>query len=134
MLKGLRYAAYAVGACVAISTHVLAEEANIQGDLNKFYQDARQDIASLLGAAGVKSAVIFNDTPNPVQFYVYNYIDTAYWVSAAKPLAAAGKYVTVAASGDQYKIHPNDEKNHQFLVAPGKAYVYKGPGDVEEVH
>lgn len=133
MSKGLRLAAYAVGVCIAISTHVLAQDVNLKGNLNKFYKDVREDIKGLIKGAKVDSAVIFNDTQQPVTFFVYNYVDTVYMVSAQKSLAAPGRYTTVAASGAFYKIHPNDNKSHEFLVAPGKAYVYKGPGDVEEV-
>jgi len=102
-------------------------------DLNKFYEIAREDIAKLIGVAAVNSAAIFNNTSNNVTFYVYNYIDTVHWVSAQKVLVAPGKYGTVAASGAFFKIHPNDHKQEEFLVAPHKAYVYSGPGDISPV-
>lgn len=100
-------------------------------DLNQFYELARKDIGSLIGAAGINAAVIFNDTASPVTFYVYNYIDTVYWVSAQKVLVAPRTYGTVAASGAFFKIHPNDHAKEEFLVAPNKAYVYAGPGNVK---
>lgn len=99
-------------------------------DLNAFYKLAREDIKSLLGAAAVNSAVIFNNSESPVTFYVYNYIDTVYWVSAQRVLVAPQTYGTVAASGSFFKIHPNDNANGEFLVAPNRAYVYSGPGNV----
>ena len=111
----------------------MAVEAKISGNLNKFYKDVREDVRGLIGGAKVDAAVIFNNTQENVTFYVYNYIDVLYAVSAMKPLCAPGQYVTVAASGAQFKIHPNDKTAHQFLVAPFKGYVYNGPGAVEEV-
>jgi hypothetical protein len=48
-------------------------------------------------------------------------------------LVASGKHGTVAASGTTFKVHPNQDKGQEFLVEPGKAYVYGGPGDVELV-
>ena len=123
-------AAGAAAASVAFATLVFAQDVTV--DLNKFYKQARGDIASLIGGAGVNAAVIFNNTKDPVTFYVYNYIDTVYWVAAQQSLAAPGHYTTVAASGTTFKIHPNNNKDAQFLVAPHKAYVYNGPGAVTE--
>lgn len=102
-------------------------------DLAEFYRMAREDISSLIGLAAVNGAVIYNDTDKPVTFYVYNYIDSVYWISAQKTCVAPGAYGTVAASGAFFKIHPNDDKEHEFLVAPHKAYVYSGPGRVTNV-
>ncbi|MEM1130790.1 MAG: hypothetical protein AAGH83_09745 [Pseudomonadota bacterium] len=39
----------------------------------------------------------------------------------------------MAASGVAFKIHPKDNKKQEFLVDPGKGYVYNGSGDVDEV-
>lgn len=102
-------------------------------DLNRFLEQARAGIGELLHGAAISSSVIYNDTKEPVTFYVYNYIDPVYYISAQKALVAPGYYGIVAASGKFYKIHPNDKKEEQFLVAPGKAYVYHGPGKVESV-
>lgn len=107
-------------------------EVNIEGDINKFYEVARKDVAKLIEGAAVKGAAIFNASGSNVTFYAYNYIDTVYWVSAMKVLVASGNYGTVAASGTFFKIHPNDHKNEEFLVEPGHAYVYKGPGKLEK--
>ena len=106
---------------------------DVKGNLNKFYDQAREDVASLIQGAKVGSAVIFNDTGDPVTFYAYNYADTVYLVSAQHTLVAPGKAGTVIASGVAFKVHPNDNKAHEFTVSPNTAYVYHGPGDVETV-
>lgn len=106
---------------------------DVKGNLNKFYSQARGDIASLIAGSAVGSAVIFNGTEATVNFFVYNYVDTVHWVSAQKTMVAAGKSGTVAASGTFYKIHPNDAKDEEYLVSPGKAYIYHGPGNFESV-
>lgn len=110
-------------------------DVNISGkvDLNTFMDQARSSIGTLLHGAAVRSSVIYNNTKAPVTFYVYNYIDPVYLVSAQKALVAPSYYGIVAASGEYYKIHPNDKKEQEFLVAPGRAYVYHGPGQVEPV-
>lgn len=106
---------------------------DIKGDINKFYEVAREDIGRLIAGASVNSAVIFNATDAKVTFYIYNYIDNVYWVSAQKTLVAPGAYGVVAASGAFFKVHPNDNKNEEFLVAPHKAYIFRGPGSLEMV-
>jgi hypothetical protein len=112
----------------------MSTNVSIKGeDLNRFYEMAREDIASLFKGAAVNAAVIYNDSGSDVTFYVYNYIDTVYWVSAMKARVAAGSYGTVAASGAFFKIHPNDKASEEFLVAPHHAYVYHGPGNLEAV-
>jgi hypothetical protein len=111
----------------------MADKSAVTVDLNQFYEEARKDIGSLLEGARVNGAVIFNATKDNVTFHVYNYIDTVYWVDAMKTLVAPGHYGTVAASGSFFKIHPNNKKEEEFLVVPGKAYVYKGPGALEQV-
>jgi len=63
-----------------------------------------------------------------VTFEVYNYIDCVNWVPAQKTFCASGEQATVAASGLHFKIHPNGNKEHEFLVAPRQAYIYRGPG------
>lgn len=108
-------------------------EAKVKGNVNEFYRQVEGGIGKLIGGARVDSAVIFNDTESPVTFYVYNYVDSVYWVSAQKCLVAPGTFGVVAASGAFFKIHPNDDKAQEFLVAPSKAYVYRGPGHVEPI-
>lgn len=109
------------------------KSSSVTMDANQFYKDAREDLKSLIAGAAVRSAVIFNDTKESVTFFVYNYIDIIYAIDATKALVAPGHYGTVAASGDFYKVHPNQRKEQEFLVAPGKAYIYKGPGAIQEV-
>ena len=77
--------------------------------------------------------MIYNDTKDSVTFQVYNYIDVVYWKDAMHALVAPGYYGTVAASGVSFKIHPNNKREAEFLVSPGKAYIYRGPGAVEQV-
>jgi len=77
--------------------------------------------------------LIVNGSKAPVTFFVYNYVDSIHWVSAMKVLVAPGKTGVAVASGAFFKIHPNDKQEQEFLVAPGKAYVYHGPGDVDTV-
>jgi hypothetical protein len=108
-------------------------DVNLKGNLEKFYKQVEGGIGKLITGARVDSAVIFNNTDQPVTFYVYNYIDSVYWISAMKTLVAPGAYAIVAASGAFFKIHPNDHKTEEFLVAPFNAYIYGGPGSVEKV-
>ncbi len=105
----------------------------VKGNLNKFYEQVSADLPKLLEGAAIGSAIIFNNTDKAVNFYVYNYIDNIYLVSAMHTLVAPGKAGRVAASGKSYKVHPNDDKRQEFLVDPNKAYVYGGPGDIENV-
>ena len=109
-------------------------EKNITVDLNNFYDQVRKDIASLMDATKVNGAVIFNATKETVTFHVFNYIDMVHWVEAMKTPVAPGYYGTVAASGDKFKIHPNKNRDAEFLVSPGKAYVYEGVGALREVN
>ena len=102
-------------------------DVNAKVDINKFYEVARRDVASLVGGLSV------NASGAAVTFFVYNYIDTVYWISAAKVLVADGYYGSVVASGKFFKIHPNDNKSEEFLVAPHTAYIYSGPGKLEKV-
>lgn len=106
---------------------------DIKGNLNKFTDQVKSGIGDIAQQLKVNKAAVLNATDKPVNFYVYNYIDNAYWISAMHALVAPGKVTALMASGVAFKVHPNDVKNHEFLVTPGKAYIYKGPGDVEEV-
>jgi len=108
-------------------------DVKLDGNLNKFYQDARDDITKLIGGAAIKAAVIFNNSPNPVTFFVYNYSDGINLVPAQKVLVAPGHQGIVAASGVYFKIHPNNNRKAEFLVEPKQAYVFHGYGKVEPV-
>lgn len=112
----------------------MAIEVNATLDGNKFIEQIKKGGKEFWSNASIDSAVIMNDTDNDVTFFVYNYIDTVYLVSAMKVRVAAHIYGTVAASGKLFKILPNDVRGDEFLVAPQKAYIYKGPGkSAEEV-
>ena len=104
-------------------------EANL--DINKFYETARKDIKSLL--TSVNGAAIYNASGSNVTFYVYNYSDGVNLIEAHHFLVAPDYYGTAAASGKFYKVMPNKNKDEEFLVAPNKAYIYRGPGKIEEV-
>ncbi len=110
-----------------------AEKLNVTMDANNFMDQAMKGIGSLLAGAAVDSAVIYNDTKEMVTFHAYNYTDGLYLVDAMRALVAPGHYGTVAASGTTFKIHPHNKREYEFVVAPGKAYVYKGPGAVQTV-
>ena len=103
---------------------------DIKMDVNKFYDVAREYLASLIQGAAIGSSVLYNDTTQNVVFYVYNYIDTVYWKDAMHTNVAPGYYGVVACSGTQYKINPDKEADNQFIIEPGKAYVYEGPGRI----
>ncbi|MBI6629932.1 hypothetical protein [Pontibaca salina] len=106
---------------------------NVSGDANKFVDQVTKGIGDIAQQLKVNKALVFNHTDKPVNFYVYNYADNLYWISAMHTLVAPGKVGAVAASGVSFKVHPGDNTEHQFLVEPGKAYLYHGPGSVEEV-
>lgn len=106
---------------------------NATGDLNKFVDQVYNGIGFIADALKVNKALVYNNTKQAVNFYVYNYVDVVYWISAMHTLVAPNKVGAVAASGTVFKIHPNDNKDHEFLVEPHKAYVYFGPGDIVEV-
>lgn len=111
----------------------MAVELDATLNLNDFYDTARTDIALLIGGAEVKAAAIFNSSGQDVTFSVYNYTDVVNWVPAQRALVANDFSGIVAASGVLFKIHPNNDKGAEFIVAPGKAYVFHGPGKIEEV-
>jgi len=83
--------------------------------------------------ARVNEAVVGNGTAALVKLSVYNYIDTSYLIAAQTVNVAPGHVGRVAASGDVFKIHINDNKDEEYTVAPGKAYRYDGLGAFSEV-
>lgn len=111
----------------------MIEIGKVKGNLNQFVEQVKDGVSEIADQLKINKALIYNNTGEPVNFYVYNYIDTAYWISAMHTLVAPGKVGSVAASGVSFKVHPNDNKKHEFLVDPRKAYIYNGPGDIEEV-
>lgn len=106
---------------------------NVKGNVNKFVDQVRSATGEIADQLKINKSVVINATDKPVNFYVYNYVDNVYWISAMHTLVAPGKVGAVMASGKAFKVHPDDKKEQEFLVTPGKAYVYRGPGDIEEV-
>lgn len=106
---------------------------NVDVDVNKTIDQVMAAIREIAPAgAALHEAVIGNATGGMVTFNTYNYVDNVYWVDAAHPKCAPGHAVRVAASGQFFKIHPNGNKDEEYLVAPGKRYVYEGPGKMKE--
>src|SRR5262249_37408576 len=101
-------------------------------DVNKTLDQIGSAWPEIKKTLGVEEAVIWNLSGGAVELGVYNYIDTVYWIAAMKTTVANGKAGKVAASGSQFKIHINDNKNEESLVKPGKSYVYSGRGSFEE--
>ncbi|WP_067149223.1 hypothetical protein [Pseudotamlana agarivorans] len=104
----------------------LSSEAII--NVNDFYNICMNDIGKLVSGVSKGSAIIFNDTGKPVDFYVYNSMDSMCWLPTQKINITHGNYGTITASGKYFKIHPDKNKINEFLVVPNEAYIYKGPG------
>jgi hypothetical protein len=69
-----------------------------------------------------------------VTFAAYNFVDTGYWNPAQRTLT--GPYYwpgDVEASGIQFEVHPDSNRDHGFLVEAGHAYTYHGAGKVKVV-
>ena len=103
--------------------------ANANVDANKALDQIAQAWPEFKKTLGIGEAAIWNLSGKTVEVRVYNYIDVVYWIPAMKTLVAEGKVGKVAASGSRFKVHIHDE---EYLVQPGRAYVYQGPGSFEE--
>ncbi len=101
--------------------------------VTQLHDALKNDVDGIVQSLKVGASRIFNGTTSPVVFFVYNYVDSAYWVAAQRTTVAPGKGGDVAASGNRFKIHPNDDKKLEFLVEPGGVYLYAGPGDIERI-
>lgn len=103
---------------------------NVEGkvDLNTFVDQAT-GIAKSLDAG---TALIYNNSGKPVQFYCYNGGDIFMWVAYAKPTIAHGYSGLVAAGGSHFKIFADNRGDSEFRVKPGCAYVYHGRGAIEQ--
>ena len=66
-----------------------------------------------------------------IRFYVYNYSDIFYAIPAHEVTVARGWSGEIAASGKSFKVRPNNQANAEFIVTPGKAYIYYGVGKVK---
>lgn len=106
---------------------------NLEGDANKFVDQIKGGIGDIAEQLKVNASLIFNNSSKPVNFYVYNYADSVFWISAMHTMVAPNKVGKVAASGVAFKVHPDDNKDHEFLVEPHKAYIYWGPGSIDEI-
>ncbi|MEM8826661.1 MAG: hypothetical protein AAGD40_07035 [Pseudomonadota bacterium] len=104
---------------------------NIGGkaDLNEFAAQAGA-AASKLGA---KTAALYNDSGKPVTFKCYNGSDLVCKIAFTKPLIASGYSGEISAGGAHFKVHPDGNRSHEFLVKPRTAYIYEGPGKLTEV-
>jgi hypothetical protein len=102
-------------------------------DANEFASQVEALLKEGLPLAEVGAARIYKDAPNDVTFTVYNFVDTVYWIPAQRTLIGSHWHGDVAASGIQFKIHPDNNRDHEFLVEPGHAYTYHGAGTVKVV-
>ncbi len=98
-------------------------------DLNTFVDQA----AKLAKGLDANTALIYNHSGHTVRFYCYNGGDFIKAISYSKPNIANGYSGEIAAGGSVFKVHPNDKGDDEFLVKPRKAYVYKGPGKIDQV-
>ncbi|KAB1071353.1 hypothetical protein F6U93_01100 [Tamlana haliotis] len=98
-----------------------------------FYNLTNEDIEKLTSGISKSSAIIFNDTGKPVDFYVYNYMDAMCWIPAQNTTIDHGNFGTMTTFGKYFKIHPDKNEVYEFLVAPNRAYIYKGPGTLVHI-
>lgn len=104
---------------------------NVNGkvDLNTFVDQA----AKLAKSLDANTALIYNHSGHTVKFYCYNGGDFIKAIAYSKPNIASGYAGEIAAGGSVFKVHPNNEGKHEFLVKPNRAYIYRGPGKIEPV-
>ncbi|MCP5086032.1 MAG: hypothetical protein GY952_04400 [Rhodobacteraceae bacterium] len=102
---------------------------NVEVDGNGLVKQAAGIVTSLSG----NTAALHNACGKDLKFYCYNSSDVIFLISNTKPFIANNSWGEIAAAGKHFKVHPDDETDHEFLAKPGKAYVYRGPGKVEEV-
>lgn len=109
----------------------MASKMNVNGkvDLNTFVDQA----AGLAKALDAGTALVYNASNKTVGFYCYNGGDFVMAVPYSKPTIAHGYSGVVAAGGSVFKVFADNKGNAEFLVKPNMAYVYKGPGMVEQV-
>lgn len=109
----------------------MASEMKVSGevDLNTFLDQA----ASVAKSLDAGTALVYNSSNKTVEFYCYNGGDPFMAVAYSKPTIAHGYSGVVAAGGSVFKVFADNKGNTEFLVKPNKAYVYKGPGMVEQV-
>ncbi|MGB5452308.1 MAG: hypothetical protein WBM71_04570 [Sedimenticolaceae bacterium] len=98
-------------------------------DVNTFVDQA----AGLAKALDAGTALVLNESGKSVTFYCYNGGDFIMAVPYSKPTIAQGYSGTIAAGGSVFKVFADNKGNAEFLVKPNKAYIYRGPGKIEEV-
>ncbi len=109
----------------------MSTSANIEGkvDINEFVSQA----AGLAKALDAGTALLYNASGKTVTFYCYNGGDVVMMVPYCKPTIASGYSGLIAAGGTSFKVFADNKGDAEFRVKPNKAYVFKGPGMVEQV-
>lgn len=109
----------------------MTSKMNVDGkiDLNTFLDQA----ASLAKALDAGTALVYNASNKKVGFYCYNGSDLVKAIPYSKPTIAHGYSGVIAAGGSVFKVFADNKSDAEFLVKPNMAYVYKGPGMVEQV-
>ncbi len=104
---------------------------NVNGkvDLNTFVDQA----AGLAKALDAGTALVYNNSGKTVAFYCYNGGDFVMAIPYSKPSIAQGYSGTIAAGGSVFKVFADNKGDAEFLVKPNHAYVYGGPGKIEQV-
>lgn len=98
-------------------------------DLNEFAKQA----GSAAKGLDAGTALLYNASKSSVQFYCYNGGDFIQAIPYSKPTIASGYAGTIAAGGSNFKVFADNKGDAEFLVKPGRAYIFHGKGAVEEV-
>lgn len=93
--------------------------------------DANQIFNTIWSGLTVNEVAIVNQSNKNIRFYVYNFSDIIYAIPAHELTVARGWSGEIAASGKTFKVRPNNQANAEFIVTPGKAYIYYGVGKVK---
>jgi len=109
----------------------MSKNVKVEGkvDLNQFVSQA----TGLAKALDAGTALLYNASAKKVTFYCYNGGDVVMLVPYCKPTIASGYSGIIAAGGSSFKVFADNKGDAEFRVKPNKAYVFKGPGMVEEV-
>ncbi|MBR9829933.1 MAG: hypothetical protein GYB41_15080 [Oceanospirillales bacterium] len=111
----------------------MAANLNTKMDLEEFYEIAQKDIQKIIGNTAKNSAIIFNNSGRDIDFHVYNYIESAYWLAASHTFISNKNIGIITANGSFFKVKPDNYYNEEFLVQPNRAYIYKGLYDLKEI-
>lgn len=107
----------------------MSEVLPVKVDVNELATTIIPLLEKVAASAAVGLATVANAWPVNRTFYVYNYIDSANWVSAMKATIAPNQAGNLGASGSVFKVQVGDSATDWFLLEPGKKYVYSGPGE-----